>query len=78
MAEFVYSYQQDILIKTDAINVVKVLDTHSLIEDCDKRIDEINNNNDSVVLRIMTILRDTIPSAQIGDIMEEYYGVVKK
>lgn len=73
IAEFVYSLKADILIKSDAINVVKVLHAHNLIENYDLLIANIENNIGSPVSDIMEILNKNISDEDKSVIMGTYF-----
>ncbi len=74
IAEFVFSYQTDVLIKDDAQKLIDVLDKHGLIEDAQKFRQDVENNTGGAPRRLDAILVGKIPSEQGNAIMQEYYG----
>lgn len=77
IAEFVYSYQQDILIVSDAKNVLDVLNTHKII-DIDQYIElkkGVEEKTPGVTHAIANSIFGTISKEQGGEIMAEYYAI---
>jgi hypothetical protein len=74
IAEFVFSYQNDVLIKSDAVEVVGVLRDHSLIENPDKWLDDISNQSRGIGSRLLTLIGSVIENKDGEAIMDEYYG----
>lgn len=65
IAEFIYSQQQQILIKSDAESVVEVFKSHS-VQDADKvEIEEY---------AILSLIRKNIEQIDIRHIMLDYYN----
>ena len=74
IAEFIFGYQTDILIKPDAINLVNALKGYNIIEKPDKIIHSININEGSIVDMIFMTLTDKISETERKEIMQEYYS----
>jgi hypothetical protein len=74
IAEFIFSYQTDVLIKQDALTVIDVLDKHKLIEEPEKWKDQVNNQSETISLRLMLLIEKVIPAPTGKAIMDEYYG----
>ena len=74
IAEFIFSYQTDILIKSDALTLIDVLDKHKLIEEPEKWKEQVNNQAETIGLRLMLLIEKVIPAPTGKAIMDEYYG----
>ncbi len=75
IAEFIFSYQTDILIKSDGLDLVDVLKNHDLITELDSdmfKADIINNTCD--IYKLNMIILNKISVININGIMKEYYG----
>ncbi len=70
IAEYVYSYNSDVLIKSDAITLIDVLYKHKLIDNPE----EWKNRVDDVSGELYVILAVVIPENVGKAIMNEYYG----
>ena len=77
IAEFVYSNESDILIKSDATALVEVLHSHDILANPKAWIKDINANKHSVATRLTVLLDENIPDKQGQAIMDEYYGKAK-
>lgn len=76
IAEFIYSYQNDILIKSDAIELVNVLVKHELISKnrASKLIERVNENAKGIAFALFKIVKHVIDQSMLNLIMKEYYG----
>ncbi len=63
IAEFIYSYATDVLIKSDAEKVIKVLNEHFTMEDIKMDASVISN-----------LIRKYIDEQSINSIMVDYYA----
>lgn len=75
IAEFVYSKMQDILIISDAEELIHVLDTHKLIEDKDEWLEKLKVKDADLIKNLMYVLETKLTSKQGQEIMNEYYGI---
>lgn len=75
IAEFVYSYEQDILIVSDAESVLEVLNNKGLLTNYKELLKEIKNRTSGTVDAIMDVLFSKISDKQGTEIMNEYMGV---
>lgn len=73
IAEYIYSFRQEILIKQDALNLIEVLEKHKLIVNPKKWISDIENKN-PVADRLFMLIYTVIPQDYIQVIMEHYYN----
>ncbi len=76
IAEFIYSWEHEILIKPDALDCLSIMRSHELI-DLATHIDlrnRINNGHYSPVEEIVEILFSTIDEDSGKRIMKEYYS----
>lgn len=73
IAEFIYSYEADVLIKSDAERLLAVLIKHNLIVGKEGWVIDVNNNANNVSGRLYAILTQKLSSDVAGSIMEEYY-----
>jgi hypothetical protein len=75
IAEYVYSYSQDILIKNDAIKLLDVMDKYSLINDDDYKTFtyRIENKTDNTSEDLLKLLESKVSKEQGVSIMEEYF-----
>lgn len=74
IAEYVYSYQTDVLIKSDAITLIDVLEKHGLIDHKKEYIWRVENKHSGISEELMVIIEESIPK-EIGEaIMDEYFG----
>ncbi len=75
IAEFIFSYETDILIKSDALDLIDVLDNHYLITN-----EEYLNFTKSItsgtcdIHELNMIVLNKIGDSTIKLIMKEYYG----
>lgn len=74
IAEYIFSYETDVLIKPDAIKLVELLHNHNLIDNKEKWTAEINYTQNSVATRLNDLIKEKLPAEQIKSIMDEYYG----
>ena len=76
IAEFVFSNQTDVLIKSDVIKLIELFFNHKIITDEVRMIlvKEVNANKSGVISEINGLLSDNIPEEQGKQIMSEYYG----
>ena len=74
IAEFIYSYKADILIKNDAIKLIKVLANHGIIDD-PKLFNKKVENKEPNISSILFVLVNEIGSTKIDEIMNEYLGI---
>lgn len=76
IAEFIYSYEQDVLIKSDAEDLSLVLLNHGIIHNMDSWKKDINNNMNNVATRLIKVMQQNISEAQINQIMKNYFGEI--
>jgi len=79
IAEFVYSYNSDILIKGDAQDLIDVLERHNLVsEEMGVTYEQLrknaSNNSNGVGEQLMLITSNVISEKQGLAIMDDYYG----
>ncbi len=75
IAEFIFSYQTDVLMKSDGLDLIDVLNNHDLITDSEYNnihVEIINNTCD--IHKLARLLSDKINHSIINKIMSEYYG----
>lgn len=75
IAEFIFSQQSDILIISDATNLVEVLAKHELTSKKEELLKQISDKSENIIPVLNSILHSKIPSEQGNQIMDEYYGV---
>ena len=75
IAEFAYSYEQDILIVGDAEKVLEVLNNKNLIDNHKELVNGIKNKINGTADAIMDELFSKISDEQGNEIMNEYMGV---
>ena len=69
IAEFYYSYQQDILIKNDVVNLINVLGRNDLIANPKTWYSDISEDKAD---RLFFLINVAIPN-ELEGIMKEYY-----
>jgi hypothetical protein len=75
IAEFVYCYDTDILIKTDALNVIDVMYDRQMIDsEHEKELKEKVSKNHSVLEELIDILFSSIEEEEGKKIMNEFFG----
>lgn len=74
IAEFVFSFQTDVLIVSDAQKLVDVLAKHELITDKENWHKRIADKDPAVCSELLGIVGQKIPDDQGDAIMNEYYG----
>lgn len=74
IAEYVYSYQQDILIVSDAIKLLEVLKSHNLMSDDEHETLKyrIDNKSDGITDDLMKLLESKVSKEQGISIIDEY------
>lgn len=77
IAEYVFSYQSDVLIKSDAIAVIDVFEKHGLITEVDDWKDAVEHNRGNVSTKLADLVENSISNEQGTEIMDEYYGKSK-
>jgi hypothetical protein len=75
IAEYVYGYEQDILITSDGIKLLEVLKKHELIENHDELKSELENKTNGIADKLMDLLHEKVSVEQGTAIMDEYFGV---
>lgn len=77
IAEFIFSEESGILIKSDAASLLNVFHEHKIIDDNEKTLmtDKVNNQIDGIVDDIKSILYENISKEQIKSIMNQYYSI---
>jgi hypothetical protein len=73
IAEFVFSFQTDVLITSDATRLVDVLAKHELITDKDNWHKRITAQDSNVCSELFDLCQASIPNEQGKAIMDEYY-----
>jgi hypothetical protein len=73
IAEFVYSYKQDILIKSDATRLIDVLAKYKIIENDLAWHEKVKNKGEGVATDLLALVSKHIPNEQGEAIMKEYY-----
>lgn len=76
IAEYIYSYNQDILIVSDAKDVLDVLKKHELVDSdsYNHLIQKIDDKSDGISSLILNIIGEKVSKRQGLAIMNEYYG----
>ncbi len=73
IAEFVFSFQTDVLIVSDATDLVDVLANHEFITDKDNWNKRISDKDSGVCNELIKIIEEKISKEQGKSIMDEYY-----
>ena len=76
IAEFVFSNQTDVLIKSDVIKLIELFFKQDVIDakTKDQLIKEVNSNSIGIVDKVNQLLDSKIDKKQGKAIMNEYYG----
>ena len=75
IAEFVYCYDTDILINTDAINLIDVmLDKEMIDSEHGKELRDKVSKNHSVLEELINILFTSVEEEEGKKIMNEFFG----
>ena len=77
IADYVYSYHSDILIVSDAVSLLEVLNNHNLVENYDALKNGIANKEKGLAEQLLILIIDKISENQRIDIMKEYFGNYK-
>ena len=77
IAEYVYSYESDILISSDATELVKLMAKKEWINSSQASIinTKIENKKGFIAEEIMEILFHNVPDEEGKKIMDEYFGI---
>lgn len=80
IAEFIFSKETDVLIKSDTMDVIITLHKHRIIDDKKQRelVAAVNLQHIGIVGEISGILLSNISDEQGSGIMDEYYGKTPK
>ncbi|MEK6882862.1 MAG: hypothetical protein AABY22_24780 [Nanoarchaeota archaeon] len=73
IAEYIHSFKQDILIKSDAIKLVDVLNNHNLIEGVAGWKKDIENNSPDISEALCMLIYEGVSLKQMKGILAEYY-----
>lgn len=73
IGEFIYSYTKDVLIKTDAINLVKVLFRNELLFNINSWLRDIEKQDQKVATKLINLLENNVSKEQHIEIMRAYY-----
>lgn len=75
IAEYVYSYERDILIINDAKKLLEVLKNHNLITDDEYETlkYKIDNKSDDLTNDLLNLLESKVSKEQGVSIMDEYF-----
>jgi hypothetical protein len=74
IAEFVFSYKTDVLIISDAEDLIKVLADCKLISNKKELLKKVEDKTDGIADELFNLLTAKISKEQIEEIMKEYYG----
>lgn len=72
IAEYIYSYNSDILIKSDALQLIDVLDKKGIIEHILLLKNLVKGGDANIADKLMDILINNIPDSVLNEIMHEY------
>lgn len=75
IAEFVFSYHNNIVLKSDLVDLIEVFEKHDLIKDADQWKEDSLNGLNNMTTRLGNHLRLVITSEQVAEIMNEYYKI---
>ena len=73
IAEFVFSFQADVLIISDATRLIDVLAAHELLSDKENWQKRITAQDPNVCRELFEIIGKKISNEQGKEIMDEYY-----
>lgn len=74
IAEYVYSHEADILIVSDATNLLEVLNKHNLVDDYEGLKKGIANKESGITSKLFRLLMSKVQKEQGVEIMNEYFG----
>ena len=76
IAEYLYSFEQDILIKDDKLQLIDVLSAHEIIHAATARIlkDDVHKGSLTISDELSGLITANIPEHQLLVIMKEYFG----
>jgi hypothetical protein len=72
IAEYVYSWQSDILIKSDAERLIDVFDKHELIKNKKSWLKDVEDQSDNIAVKLMLVLENNISDDVGNKIMDDY------
>lgn len=75
IAEYVYGYENDILIASDGDKLLEVLSKHKLIDNHDELKEALNNKADGIADKLLDLLHEKVSIEQGTEIMNEYFGI---
>lgn len=75
IAEYIYSYAKNLLLRQDARNLVKVLFKHEILFNLNSWLKSIEEKDDRVATKLINLIEGNISKEQLVSIMREYYGV---
>lgn len=78
VAEYVYSYQTDVLIKSDADRLIDLFIAHNVIKNEKQWKSNVAQNKFNVAMRLMDYLDESLSPKNGKMIMDEYYGRLDK
>jgi hypothetical protein len=74
IAEYIYSHKQDILIKSDALKLIDVLNKYNLIEDAKEWKNNVRIKFDEITSEaLLLLIYEGILLKQVKEILNEYY-----
>lgn len=74
IAEFIHAYQTDTLIKSEALDLIEVLEDHELISETDYLQDRVNEQSEGIADDLLDLITRNLPYGILESIMDEYYG----
>jgi len=77
IAEYSFAFSSDSLIKSEAVDVLKVMHHHNLMDNYEELIGYVKDNSNGIPHKIIHILRKKISQEQRDFIVKEYQGDYK-
>ena len=74
IGDFIHAVSTDTLIKSEAVDLINVLDAHNFIDNKSELIKKVEAQDSEIVSELKRILTTKISSEQGEEIMNEYYG----
>ena len=74
IAEYVFSHKVDILIVSDATDLLEVLNKYNLVEDYEGLKNGIANKENGITDKLLSLLMSKVPKEHGVEIMDEYFG----
>lgn len=74
IAEYIFSFKTDVLIKSDALDLIDLLSKKNLLSNHKSCRERVNKGSGNIAIMLNNYLTEIFGVSRINNIMNEYYG----